>query len=140
MPAVTVSLEEMLQLGDRIAQDYFRAGWIAGFQGSLGAGKTTLSRSILGSLGFSQTLITSPTFSYLHVYDPPREDLPSVYHFDLYRMTEASFLQLGFPEYLEDPKGVSLIEWSERLQERSPEKMQTFEMRMVGEDRRRVTW
>ncbi len=78
--------------------------------GSLGAGKTTFVRGFLRGLGHKGA-VRSPTFALVHEY--PRV-APRVYHLDLYRIDDARELGgMGFDDYIEDEKAVSLIEWPE---------------------------
>ncbi len=75
--------------------------------GELGAGKTTLVKSFLRHLD-STSVVTSPTFSLINVYDSPKGE---VYHFDLFRMRAPSELEeIGFYEYL-DSGNFNFIEW-----------------------------
>lgn len=74
--------------------------------GPLGAGKTTLVRGYLASLGWEDP-VRSPTFSILAEYDT----LPPVVHADLFRLESAS--GLGLAEAAD--RAVVLIEWPERL-------------------------
>lgn len=81
------------------------------FTGTLGAGKTTLIRALLRQCGV-QGDITSPTFTYLNVYQDAHGN--SFYHFDLYRITSVDmFVNAGFDEYLYQPFSWALIEWPE---------------------------
>ena len=50
-------------------------------EGSIGAGKTSLVRTILQKMGVCQP-VSSPTFSYINIYTLPNGK--KVYHFDLY--------------------------------------------------------
>lgn len=79
--------------------------------GSLGAGKTTLVRSLLQACGVAG-VISSPTFTYVNIYT--HSNGQKFYHFDLYRITRASeFIDAGFDEYLNDPQAYVFIEWPE---------------------------
>lgn len=79
------------------------------FKGPIGAGKTTLIRSLLRQMGVTDP-ITSPTFTYVSCY--LTKDVKRIYHFDLYRIeTAAQFDQMGFDEYLYEPDALVLIEW-----------------------------
>lgn len=79
------------------------------FTGPLGAGKTTLIRTMLKECGVTQP-ITSPTFTYLNVYENQKGQL--FYHFDLYRLASIDeFRAAGFDEYLYQPQSWAFIEW-----------------------------
>ena len=84
------------------------------FQGSLGAGKTTLVRALLRSCGIKE-VITSPTFTYVNSYQNDKGN--SFYHFDCYRLASAqAFLDQGFDEYLYTPHSWAFIEWPEVIE------------------------
>jgi hypothetical protein len=92
-------LAEVVRRGDLIALD-----------GPLGAGKTTLVRSLVEHLGGDPTLVASPTFTLLNRYDAR---LPIV-HVDAYRLQDAAALAgLGFDELADE--GLGIIEWSQRV-------------------------
>lgn len=79
------------------------------FEGSLGAGKTTLIRAFLKKCGIEDD-ITSPTFTYMNIYENDQGKL--FYHFDLYRLQDIrEFYLAGFQEYLYQPDSWALIEW-----------------------------
>lgn len=87
------------------------------FSGELGAGKTAFIKGLAaGYADISLHEVSSPTFSYLHIY----ENMRSVYHFDLYRLKDArDFFDAGFDEYLK-MNGVTCIEWAERIMPELP--------------------
>ena len=81
------------------------------FIGPLGAGKTTLVKALLKEFGV-QEAVTSPTFSYVNVYQNNKNQL--LYHFDLYRLSNLDeFLEAGFDEFLYLPESWAFIEWPE---------------------------
>lgn len=100
-------LASMEQLGQRIAAR-LRPGDVVALSGGLGAGKTTLARSIIGALGHRGE-VPSPTFTILETYDPPALSLPLV-HADFYRLERVQEAEeLGLDDYRE---GAALIaEW-----------------------------
>ena len=77
------------------------------FEGQLGAGKTTLIKSLCQYLGYTDE-VTSPTFSLVNEYQTPSS---MIYHMDLYRLnSENELLDIGFEEYL-DGDAFCFIEW-----------------------------
>jgi len=78
--------------------------------GDLGAGKTTLARSIAAALGADRTLVASPSFAIIHEYPLPGGQ--SVIHIDGYRLSESprEWLEIGIDDILAGP-GIKLIEW-----------------------------
>jgi len=84
------------------------------FRGPLGAGKTTLIKSVLRQCGVKES-VTSPTFAYLNMYHNDREQ--SFHHFDLYRMTSLQdFLDAGFDEMLQSSDSWCFIEWPQLIE------------------------
>ncbi|MFC1827118.1 tRNA (adenosine(37)-N6)-threonylcarbamoyltransferase complex ATPase subunit type 1 TsaE [Thermodesulfobacteriota bacterium] len=98
--------------------------------GTLGAGKTALTQAIGRGLGIDPRIyITSPTFSLLHEYTGR---IP-LYHLDLYRLgSEEEIESLGFPEYFYG-RGLTVIEWPERLGTLMPAERLHIELFISGE-------
>lgn len=77
--------------------------------GEIGAGKTTIIRAMLKSLGVTSA-IKSPTFSLVESY--LCHDL-HIHHFDLYRIHHEDELEyLGFRDYFSQ-QSICCIEWAE---------------------------
>jgi tRNA threonylcarbamoyladenosine biosynthesis protein TsaE len=111
MTLALASAEETEALGTRLAAA-LRPGDVVALFGTLGAGKTTLTRGLLRGLGFEGD-VASPTFPIVLAYDPPDTRLP-LWHVDLYRIEDASEIEeLALDDALED--GALVIEWPERL-------------------------
>jgi tRNA threonylcarbamoyladenosine biosynthesis protein TsaE len=83
----------------------------------MGAGKTTLIKTICAALGIADTA-TSPTYSIVNEYSYPGG---KIYHFDFFRIkTEAEAYDLGFEEYLYSGD-YCFIEWPEKIQSLWPD-------------------
>ena len=111
-----------------------KPGDMVALYGNLGAGKTVMSRGICKGLGFEGS-VCSPTYTILHEYpnDPP------LYHFDLYRLEPgAELYEVGFDqEYLS--KGITLIEWPERLDGQTGDITYKINITIVAENIREVS-
>lgn len=107
-------LDETREFGIRLGK-LLKSGDILCLNGDLGAGKTTLTKSI--GLGLEvEDYITSPTFTLINEYDGR---IP-VYHFDVYRLENVEELyDLGFDEYFYGA-GVSIIEWADKIEKLLP--------------------
>jgi len=88
------------------------------FKGELGAGKTTLIKSICQHLGVTDN-VTSPTFAIINEY-VINAGKP-VYHFDFYRINnQLEALDIGVDEYFYSGD-MCLIEWPSIVQSLLPE-------------------
>ena len=113
---VTNNTEETIKLGKKIG-NYLRKGDVIAMQGTLAAGKTTITKGIAQSLDISET-ITSPTFCLISEY----EGKMPLYHMDVYRLdNEEDFANLGTEDMIYG-NGVSIIEWSEKIMNELPKK------------------
>ena len=85
------------------------------FQGEVGAGKTTLIRTICSEILDINEKACSPTFGIINEYFSQllRQE---IYHIDLYRLTKVEdFLEIGGSEYLQT-KNYCFIEWGRQLE------------------------
>lgn len=104
--------------------------------GDLGAGKTTLVKSI-ASLFHVVDTVSSPTFSLINEYETATGDI--IYHFDFYRLRdEQEAIDIGIEEYFLSDK-ICLIEWSNMFPDLIPEKHLEINIKLANENRREVT-
>ncbi len=112
----TNSADETIRLGKIIGQKLHK-GDILAMQGTLAAGKTTITKGIAEALGVKDT-ITSPTFCLISEY----EGKMPLYHMDVYRLDSGEdFINLGVEDLMYG-NGVSIIEWSEKVMDELPKK------------------
>jgi|SRR6185369_4643387 len=137
---ITSSEEETRNLGKSMASSAV-PGTLLCLSGELGSGKTTFSQGFLEGMGASRPYI-SPTFILMKQYELPRPTdtgIKRVYHADAYRIEGKDFQELGFEEWREDPKGIVLLEWPERLGELLPEKRIDIGFAALSENEREIT-
>ena len=105
------------------------------FYGDMGAGKTTLIKSLCRSLGVTDN-ISSPTFAIVNEY---RAASNTIYHFDFYRLkTETEAMDMGFEEYLYSGN-YCFIEWPEKVPELLPENYISINIQVVADGARYIT-
>ncbi|MGH9714693.1 MAG: tRNA (adenosine(37)-N6)-threonylcarbamoyltransferase complex ATPase subunit type 1 TsaE [Candidatus Acidiferrales bacterium] len=104
--------------------------------GELGAGKTTLTKGIVGAIGAAEEdQVTSPTFTLVHKYDHGAV----VYHVDLYRVEDFHDLEtLGLEDFFTE-HAILIVEWPEKLTLRTDWPVVRILLEHVGEDTRRIT-
>ena len=91
-------------------------GMVVWLDGDLGAGKTTLVRALLRSMGYAGP-VKSPTYTLVEVYV-----VSSIYwyHFDFYRFNDpGEFADAGLGEYFRE-NAVCLVEWPENAAGHAP--------------------
>jgi tRNA threonylcarbamoyladenosine biosynthesis protein TsaE len=106
------SPEETHKLGVEIGQSLPIPGIVL-LRGDLGMGKTTLTRGIAQGLGMKDPdLVNSPSFTLVNIY----QGICPIYHVDLYRLEGARDLySIGIDDFLGND-GITIVEWSERLE------------------------
>lgn len=86
--------------------------------GEMGAGKTTLAKSICRELSVKE-VVSSPTFSIINEYKTSQGK--SIFHFDFYRLkSEVEAYDIGVNEYFESGS-ICLVEWAEKIPSLMPE-------------------
>lgn len=102
------------------------------FEGEMGAGKTTLIKSLAKALGVTE-LVSSPTFSIVNEYDAHGK---TIYHFDFYRIKNLQeAYDIGYEEYFYSGN-ICFIEWPEKIGELLPEHYLKIEIQVLNENDR----
>lgn len=125
------NLDEMEHFA-KILMKYVGSKDVILLNGDLGAGKTTLTQFIGKYLGVKRN-INSPTFNIIKSYKGKELKL---HHMDCYRL-EDSDEDLGFNEYFEDD-AVTIIEWSQFIQEFLPEEYLVINITTINENQRQI--
>jgi tRNA threonylcarbamoyladenosine biosynthesis protein TsaE len=106
--AATRAIGEVL--GKALGRQPLNEALLITLSGELGAGKTTLVGGFMAALGVTGP-VRSPTYALMEPYE--LEEL-SVYHLDLYRLTDPAQLEdLGLRDLLR-PQTILLVEWASR--------------------------
>lgn len=104
------------------------------FYGEMGAGKTTLIKSLCEVLGVQEPT-SSPTFSIVNEYEG-RQNL--IYHFDFYRLKdESEALDLGYEEYFYSGE-YCFVEWPEKISSLLPANYLKISIEIVDPTQRKI--
>ena len=108
--------------------------WI--FRGEMGAGKTTLIKSLAKALQVADS-VSSPTFGIVNEYQTQAKDL--LYHFDFYRLDDPmEALDIGIEEYFYSGN-YCWLEWAENIAAFLPERFFLIELTLESETGRLLT-
>ena len=128
------SPEETHRLGIELGKS-LDAGDLVALTGELGSGKTCLIQGIAVGLDIlNPKQVTSPTFTLINEY----QGRVPIYHFDLYRINKLEELfDLGFEEYFYG-KGVTLVEWAEKILDWLPPQRLSIYLKILSERQRQI--
>lgn len=129
--------QDTYELGKKLGKRAER-GTVICLDGDLGVGKTIFTQGFAKGLGIDEP-VNSPTFTIVQQYDSGR--LP-LYHFDVYRIGDISEMdEVGYEDCFYGD-GVSLIEWSNLIEEILPDKVISVKIEKdlkKGFDYRKIT-
>jgi len=112
---MNITIKDKSRLKDAAKKFLIAAGGhrLFAFYGQMGAGKTTLIKTICHELGVID-IVTSPTFTLINEYKRPGKS--SVFHFDFYRIKNLTeVFDFGFEEYT-DGSSYCFMEWPEKIE------------------------
>ncbi|WP_235012520.1 tRNA (adenosine(37)-N6)-threonylcarbamoyltransferase complex ATPase subunit type 1 TsaE [Pedobacter africanus] len=102
------------------------------FEGDMGAGKTTLIKSLAKVMGVTE-VVSSPTFSIVNEYDAKGKP---IYHFDFYRIKNIQeAYDIGYEEYFYSGN-TCFIEWPEKIEGLIPEHYIKISIETLAENER----
>ena len=108
--------------------------WV--FQGEMGAGKTTLIKALAEEFNILDQ-ISSPTFGIVNEYQ--NESGEEFYHFDFYRLDDATeALDIGIEEYFYS-KNYCWIEWAEKIAQFIPDNYFLIKLEILSPTERKLT-
>ena len=128
------SENEMEKFGEEFAKN-LTSGDRVFLYGDLGVGKTTFTKGLAKGLKIPSRII-SPTFVLIRKHVSSGLNF---YHIDLYRIEGKEKIQnIGLPEILDDPNGIAVVEWADRLEGEKPKNRWEIKFKNVGENERNV--
>ncbi len=107
LPIVCQTPEETRQLGQRLGRK-LRPLDVVCLAGNLGAGKTTFTEGVARGAGFKGAVM-SPSFGLVRPYRAPKL---TIYHIDLFRVSDLETGEIGLEDCFGDPNGAVVIEWA----------------------------
>lgn len=118
---------------DEVAQQLLQAAGeqkVLVFRGQMGAGKTTLIKSIAKALQVIDP-VSSPTFGIVNEYHTHSQEL--VFHFDFYRLEDPlEALDIGIEEYFYSGN-YCLLEWAEKIGQFLPDRFFLIDLAIASE-------
>ena len=129
MKTIHIDSEEQLREVAEALLAALNGRTVVALRGEMGAGKTTLIRSVAECLGVEDQ-VTSPTFALVNQYESDKGE--RLFHFDFYRIEdEREAFDLGYEEYFYSGD-LCFVEWPEKIEGLLPEEV--MEVRITVDD------
>ncbi len=107
------------------------------FEGSMGAGKTTLIKKLCEKFEVEDE-VTSPTFAIVNEYNTKSNS--QIYHFDFYRLKSIEeALNIGIEEYFAS-ENFCFIEWGELIRPILPQNFIEIKISEINKETRKLTF
>jgi tRNA threonylcarbamoyladenosine biosynthesis protein TsaE len=121
--------QDTIELAQNIESEKF-PNMVICLNGELGTGKTVFVKGFADSLSITEN-ITSPTFNIVKEYESGEMKLN---HMDVYRIDETD-QSIDFEDYF-NQDAVTIIEWSELIQDKLPDERLDITIKIVNENTR----
>ena len=106
------------------------------FRGGMGAGKTTLTKSLCKALEVEDN-VCSPTFAIVNEYFSQK--IGTIYHFDFYRIKNLQeAIDIGFDDYIFSGN-YCFMEWCENISPLLPDEITEIKIEVQQNDSRLIT-
>ncbi len=132
---ITHSSSETKNLGEKLARFCLKThpsltqALVIVLEGNLGGGKTTFLQGMAKAFHLSKIL--SPTFVLYREYVLKNLPFQKLYHFDFYRLTEASQVNhLGWFSKLSKANNIITVEWGEKFPSILPKEKITVKFKL----------
>ncbi|MBN1405719.1 MAG: tRNA (adenosine(37)-N6)-threonylcarbamoyltransferase complex ATPase subunit type 1 TsaE [Candidatus Omnitrophica bacterium] len=131
---ITKTAQDTIEFGSELA-GHLKPNDVIALTGTLGSGKTTLTKGIAKGLGVKNSVyVNSPSFVLIREY----KGRLTLYHFDLYRLDNILDIQeLGIEEYFYS-NGVCVIEWAEKTKELLPKEYLGININILKNSSRQI--
>ncbi len=127
------NLESIDKVAAEILNDFPKAKLFS-LKGQMGAGKTTLTKSLCKALDVEDN-VCSPTFAIVNEYFSEKEG--TIYHFDFYRIKNLQeAIDIGFDDYVYSGN-YCFMEWCENISPLLPDNITEISIE-VAEDNSRI--
>ena len=125
-----------IQYASRLLLNNFPEHKVFAFYAGMGAGKTTLIKSLCLELGVKSS-VNSPSFALINEY--PLENGNAVFHFDFYRIkTIQEAYSIGSEDYFYSGN-VCFIEWPEKIEDLLPDDCIRLDIQVLESGERRLS-
>lgn len=132
---ISYHVSQIDQVAAQLWQNY-KDHKIWAFYAPMGAGKTTLIKSLCQRVLKCREIVTSPTFAIINEYTSPLEG--DIYHMDWYRLQdEEEAVSAGVEETL-NSNHLCLVEWPEKAPLLLPAHTLMLQMEILSGEERKI--
>ena len=132
---LSIDDEQTRAVGERIGRSC-RAGTVVSLKGPVGSGKTVIAKGIASSLGIQEP-VSSPSYAIIQEYWEP--GTLRLVHIDFYRIHDIEEFELLGGEELFYSDAVTVIEWSDIVEDLLPPGAVKVSITLAGDSRRLIT-